>query len=325
MQKLISFKNIYQQFLVLTFLTLSSFSCEKAHTKEKKDIDERLYLIEFSVFRYLSSHDAGEQWDQQPILNYPEQLLFLSDSSGYLAREIYPHCKDVQLIALQEPEPEIIKSLTTGEDYLENNNESDNQENNLSKKEKMPFMMIKTASLDPNKKTLLNKVSQLRNHPNYEVLFYQNWYQSLASLKNEIAIAINGGNNFQNRYSLQGFITIAKGRFVRVSTNLWLSEFLANDYDSMIFRPWYESEPSYVNLPNSPCPIEEQDLDTNNQNDSMIGLSEYYFPQKSKQYHAESTYILKQIQRIDSDDFYYFDHPKFGALVKITKYKPETN
>ncbi|WP_066964080.1 CsiV family protein [Microbulbifer sp. Q7] len=87
-------------------------------------------------------------------------------------------------------------------------------------------------ALQPAPNQLDNKVAALARSAGYEVLFHKTWRQVLQTERNAPAILINGGPVDGNHHQLEGSVTLSVSRYLHLSTDLWLSEWLPNGSDS---------------------------------------------------------------------------------------------
>ncbi|MBN8431751.1 hypothetical protein JF535_12905 [Microbulbifer salipaludis] len=86
-------------------------------------------------------------------------------------------------------------------------------------------------ALQPAPNQLDNKVAALARSAGYEVLFHKTWRQVLQTERNAPAILINGGPVDGNHHQLEGSVTLSVSRYLHLSTDLWLSEWLPNQID----------------------------------------------------------------------------------------------
>lgn len=120
------------------------------------------------------------------------------------------------------------------------------------------------------------------------VLTHAAWLQPLENPTYAKNIFISGGKQFGAHRELEGTLTIGVEHFVRVDANLWLSRFVSGGGGET--------------LPPTPG------IDTG------IGASEFT---------AAQTVVLQEQRRMRSGELHYFDHPKMGLVILVTR-KTET-
>ena len=74
---------------------------------------------------------------------------------------------------------------------------------------------------------MARRQNALRNNPDYRVLFHEAWQMPVygKNRKRTLPIRIQGGQRINNRYELDGTITVSVARYLHVDTNLFLSKF----------------------------------------------------------------------------------------------------
>ncbi|WGL17255.1 CsiV family protein [Microbulbifer bruguierae] len=85
--------------------------------------------------------------------------------------------------------------------------------------------------LQPVPNQLDNKVAALARTSGYRVLFHKTWRQVLQQERNAPAVLIGGGTPSGNHHELEGSVTLSVSRYLHVSTDLWLSEWLPQPID----------------------------------------------------------------------------------------------
>lgn len=84
--------------------------------------------------------------------------------------------------------------------------------------------MVPALQAAPNQ--LNNKVAALNADPSYQVLFHKTWRQVLQEQRDAPAVLINGGALDGAHHQLEGSVTMSVSRYLHLSTDLWLSEWL---------------------------------------------------------------------------------------------------
>lgn len=116
------------------------------------------------------------------------------------------------------------------------------------------------------------------------VLTHAAWLQPLESPAQAKNIFISGGKQYGAHRELEGTLTLGVEHFVRVDANLWLSRFVSGGGGET--------------LPPTPG------IDTD------IGASEFT---------ATQTVVLQEQRRMRSGELHYFDHPKMGLVILVTR------
>ncbi|WP_160153792.1 CsiV family protein [Microbulbifer sp. ALW1] len=83
-----------------------------------------------------------------------------------------------------------------------------------------------SPQLLPAPNQLDNKVAALKRSAGYRVLFHKTWRQVLQQERNAPAVLISGGAPSDNHHELEGSVTLSVSRYLHLSTDLWLSEWL---------------------------------------------------------------------------------------------------
>jgi hypothetical protein len=168
-------------------------------------------------------------------------------------------------------------------------------------------------SYPPTTRDIPNKLSKdnhelgghdytLRRNEGFTVLFHEAWRQQMWEKEKSPSLLVRGGQRFGDRRELEGTIRIHIGRYLHVSTDLWLSEF---DYTSNTQSPSSTSEATRLKLP--PLP---------NQNNAQA--YQYLFDEGPK---LSRIVPLREKRRMRSKETHYIDHPVMGMLVRMLPVK----
>lgn len=145
------------------------------------------------------------------------------------------------------------------------------------------------VTLATNERQLNSQAATINK--NYTLLFHQAWRQFIAAKKSNIVLT--AGKAFNGHYELEGNIALSVGQYLKLNTNLWLSQFVPAG------TPVEESWPALPPLAPEATPTagtEPQD------------------------------YLIKRIVKINqfrsmrSQEIHYIDHPLLGIIVKIIPY-----
>lgn len=140
--------------------------------------------------------------------------------------------------------------------------------------------------LAPNER-LLNPHAATLSKGGYSLLYHQAWRQMIYARKTHIAIS--GGKTFNGHQELEGSISLSVGQYLRIQSNLWLSQFVPAGTN--ITETWPELPP----LPNT----------ANSEGE------------KSQGYLIKRIVKLNQERSMRSNEIHYIDHPLLGIIVKI--------
>ena len=147
------------------------------------------------------------------------------------------------------------------------------------------------SMLAPNAR-LLNLQANTLSKGSYSLLYHQAWRQMIYGRKTNIAIS--GGKTFNGHQELEGSIALSVGQYLRVQTNLWLTQFApvgTNFAQLNVTQTW----PKLPLRPNT-----------------STGEGE-----KSQDYLITRIVKLNQERSMRSNEVHYIDHPLLGIIVKI--------
>jgi hypothetical protein len=178
---------------------------------------------------------------------------------------------------------------------------------------------VKVKDSDPQ----FAKVAQsLRVSSRFKPLFQASWEQDLNPRKKAPAIIIQGGKKHGNHFELEGYIRVSVERYLHVDTNLWLITYGNNG----------GSNTGNQYLPRQPQDAAEEEetvfIDKEFESSSEYSQFEKQNPgfasrsdndQQNTDIAIEQIVVMKQQRRMRSDELHFIDHPKFGAIIKITK------
>lgn len=254
-----------------------------AGTATAQTDDERWYQVELIVFAQGSSPDEGEEvWRPDITLSYPSNWLELVD----------PDQADLDEDGMQAPG---VGERQLGERAL--------------------------ALLPAEEFTLRREAQRLERDSRYRILFQGAWRQPLAENRQEPAILITGGEQFDDHYELEGSVQLSLRTYLHIDTNLWLSQFNTNFGQER--EPWPQ-------LPRRPNQV--LDTDTlfrwnggSSRQWQSFNQSWDYEAILAQPYVVENIVQLKQSRRMRSGELHYIDHPRMGLLVKLIPYEPEVS
>ncbi|HOY23097.1 MAG TPA: CsiV family protein [Cellvibrio sp.] len=136
-------------------------------------------------------------------------------------------------------------------------------------------------------KRLLNPHAATVSKGGYSLLYHQAWRQTIYGRKTNIAIS--GGKTFNGHQELEGSIALSVGQYLRIQTNLWLTQFVPAG--SNVTETWPK-------LPPRPNASNSED-------------------EKNQDYLIKRIVKLNQERSMRSNEIHYIDHPLFGIIIKI--------
>ncbi|HWV14213.1 MAG TPA: CsiV family protein [Cellvibrio sp.] len=151
------------------------------------------------------------------------------------------------------------------------------------------FSLLKTSERQLNP-----QVSSIAKSGSYSLLFHQAWRQLISAQTS--SILINGGKIFNNHYELEGSIDLSVAQYLKLQTNLWLTQFTPVNSVNDLGANWPELPP----LPHTDITPADQAPD----------------------YLVKRIVKLKQERSIRSQEIHYIDHPLLGIIIKIVPYSP---
>ncbi|MEX1667739.1 CsiV family protein [Zhongshania guokunii] len=162
--------------------------------------------------------------------------------------------------------------------------------------------------------------ASLRMSSRFKPLFQASWEQDLKARKKSPAILIQGGKQVGKHYELEGYIRIGVERYLHVDTNLWLISY-GDRGENNYYLP---HQPMSYNEPEEPAPLIDEAFEASPeyaqfklQNPDFIANTQP--AQEASDFPIEQIVVMKQQRRMRSDELHFIDHPKFGAIIKITK------
>lgn len=143
--------------------------------------------------------------------------------------------------------------------------------------------------------TQLEKKLQLNRN---DILFHSTWRQLLKRGKTpdeEVnpSILVKGGRKFDDRYELEGSVSLRLSRYLHFKTNLWVSRFIPASTEII---------PTWPALPSFPVAAAN----------AQTGLAETL-----PQYQVDEIVLHQQSRRMRSYEVHYIDHPKIGMVIQL--------
>ena len=142
----------------------------------------------------------------------------------------------------------------------------------------------------------------LRRSSQFSVLSHQSWIQPIGS--EPTPILVQAGQRYDDRFEVEGSLALTRSRFLHIQTNLWYTVFEPRSQESKPFLEGFQSNLSDEIL---------------SQHTELVKVE-----RERGQYFAAKTHLMFQSRRMRSDELHYIDHPLFGIVVRINRFKPET-
>lgn len=181
--------------------------------------------------------------------------------------------------------------------------------------------------LPADMRNLNDHARKLERNANYQLLFHQAWRQQITNARQATAILVNGGKIYGKHHEFEGSITLSVATYLKISTNLWFSQFDLNT-DATALTSATEPEtntdawpeiplrPNYAAgiLPtgeSTPVFMENETIDPGN-----------LITEETDTYSPRWTVLMKQERDMRSGEIHYLDHPLLGVIVRISPYRP---
>ena len=172
------------------------------------------------------------------------------------------------------------------------------EKNIITRKREFPRQIFQIDKRDDN---LMKEFKDLIRRSRYfRFIGEQSWYQPIPSKDNSFEIFID--SSIERGSRIFGFLRPYKGRYLHTDIDIFLAEQTQED-EILIIE---ESDNTNLNIEgylfnNTGQELQKKSL-PNLQEDELIPI-----------------FQLKESRRIRSGEINYFDHPKFGLLILITK------
>jgi hypothetical protein len=324
-------------------VTLASLSSVAQSDSEQSA--EQWYQIELLVFTYQNPGNALQEiWPQQSGLHYPQRIVTLTravaseimlNNPSAASSEPVINSLDYEgdpVSLNSDPEPESTSSSaqqnvvdtqqiaatdTLTPEAAQTQQPADLPAPLLVQLGQQPFTL-----LEPEQLQLSNAAKRLSRQTDIRPLFHGAWRQPIAERDQAESILIQGGDQYDNHFELEGSVSIGLERYLHIKTDLWLSSFVSNTGQQQNLWPV---------LP--PRPITSSQGGRQQAADPFLGASsrslsatnnrfDNPFPELTDNlYRVDRTVALQQDRRMRSDELHYIDHPLIGLLVKITAYE----
>jgi len=172
------------------------------------------------------------------------------------------------------------------------------QKNIITREREFPRKIFQLDKRDDN---LMKEFKDLIRRSRYfRFIGEQSWYQPIPTKDNSFEIFID--SNIERGSRIYGFIRPYKGRYLHSDVEIFLAEQIQENENSIV-----------------------KNLDEN-----ILTPEGFLFSEKEKSFQKKNLtnlhdedlvpmFQLKESRRLKSGEINYFDHPKFGLLLLITK------
>lgn len=293
------------------WLLSNTLLIQTAHAQE----DDTLpwYQIEVVIFenRGYSPHGPdSEAWPRDIFLAYPIDSLFLLTPEELKARE-----EAGKLARKQTSDAMDDSKLEPGETAF--------------------------VELDESMQQLRREKNAINRERDMRVLFHKTWRQPVASREQTPSVIVQGGNQYDDHYELEGSVKISVSRYLHVDANLWFTSFEANIGQEDNWWPPLPTPPSKnqdaaaaaldlaseetIYATTTP-PWQTQSKQNSNIRFGMDSADENAEPGKRdslRNYVTREIIKLEQSRRMRSGELHYLDHPKLGIIIRIDTYKQD--
>ena len=190
---------------------------------------EDVYRIELIIFTNRNNLDAfsdnddsavAEDWSASLELSYPDKLVFLHPARPEPA---VPKAPESTIEITPPQREELIETIPESEVILV-------QEDTRTEVEKALASLPLLEYLDSETHLLKDMAKSIGRRSNHQILFHQAWHQELGAAEIAPSIPISGGETFDNHRELEGSIKLNKDRYLHITSDLWLTQYvLRND------------------------------------------------------------------------------------------------
>ena len=269
----------------LLLISFSLFSIEKGQINVDFLNDDE-YRIDIIFIKYLKDEDLKENF-QIPLVNF-ERFFVALDEFQYPNLDIVPTNfeipKENQSIDIPFIKKEAQKKTI--------------KKNIITRKRKFPRQIFQIDKRDDN---LMKEFKDLIRRSRYfRFIGEQSWYQPIPTKNNSFEIFID--SSIERGSRIFGFLRPYKGRYLHTDIDIYLAEQTQEDEISSIEK----SDNTNQNIEGYLFNNTGQEL----QKKSLPNLQEE---------ELMPIFQLKESRRLRSGEVNYFDHPKFGLLILITK------
>ena len=269
----------------LLLISFNLFSFEKGQLNVDFLNDDE-YRIDIIFIKYLKDEDLKENF-QNPLVNFDRFFVAL-DEFQYPNLDIVPTNFEIPK-ENQSIDIPFIKKETQKKTV---------EKNIITRKREFPRQIFQIDKRDDN---LMKEFKDLIRRSRYfRFIGEQSWYQPIPSKDNSFEIFID--SSIERGSRIFGFLRPYKGRYLHTDIDIFLAEQTQED-EILIIE---ESDNTNLNI---------EGYLFNNTGQELLKKS---LPNLQEE-ELIPIFQLKESRRIRSGEINYFDHPKFGLLILITK------
>ena len=145
------------------------------------------------------------------------------------------------------------------------------------------------SEVSANERQLEGPARSIRRSSLYALLLHQSWQQPIDQAPTPILI--QGGQQFGDRFELEGTLSLRRQRFLHVDADLWLTQF---------------SPQRGLPATTMPSPLKAQFPDL------------FEAAERGRTFSADTRFHLSEKRRLRSGELHYLDHPALGVLILVT-------
>ena len=270
------------------FLLLISFNLISVEQSQLdvEFLNDDEYRIDIIFIKYLKDEALNEKF-QNPAVNF-ERFFVALDEFQYPNLDIVPtnfeipkenQSIDIPFIKKEKQKKTIEKNIIT-------------------RRREFPRQIFQIDKRDDN---LMEEFKDLIRRSRYfRYIGEQSWYQPIPTKDNSFEIFID--SSIERGSRIFGFIKPYKGRYLHTDIEVFLAE---------------------QNLENKNLSVEESDITNPNIEGYLFNSKGLELQKKSlpnlQEEELTPIFQLQESRRLRSGEINYFDHPKFGLLLLITK------
>ena len=279
-----------------------------------------VYRIDFIVLKHLEieEKDKEEMWPILKNFEFNEHLIELSSNPELLVKTPLFNDSVTKKMVNLNYQIEIKDNLSI-----------ENETKKAKVDTKLPVRFYEKIIL----RSPVNKVvKKLKLSRGYRVLFESSWYQPVFSKSYALPVYIEATDNKDKIY---GQLNIYKDRYLHSEMTLRFSHLTKKDSVQIEVKPKnfnsiLEDLTKLEVMPNddgsywmdtilSQIKIRFRVFNENNINLDRVKLVKE--PIAKKKVYFEDLYESKEERKMEEEEFYYVDHPYFGALIRISLIK----
>lgn len=296
---------------------------------------ERWYQVDVIIFKPRQSDLDDESW-QEPAQSYPETVIAVFEPRAFKLSQL-EQLEEVPLT------PSVQEVPSLGRDEFLFDAQSNRQRNrrviesiagvpremitapldaatapdtDASTQEPIAEIDIATLIAEANPRSmgklaysraeetssLKSVLRSLNRSSRFKVLSNYSWIQPIDS--EPIPIMVQAGKRYDDRFEIEGTLSLSRSRYLHVQTDLWYT----------LFKPKGGSTNPYQTGFRSSLPDE-----------TLAAYPDLVKVERERgQYYAARSHAMVQSRRMRSGEMHYIDHPLFGIVIKINRYSLET-